>query len=269
MNRSMRCEIFSILGLIFFAGCASSSPPTPTVTRLSCEVPTIRPQPETKESQDKGGLQISMAPVAYTAGRADVVNVQQIEPPMGAVIWSGTGDRVYVRRTTRPVVAVNPDHIQFLVKVNNKMPRVFRGAGTVVQFNVGGRLQAVEQGGYSNLLGAIVPPRQEQQIEIIGPPLSALGAKKGTVGVFLYDVVTDQSDAGVVTAKQNFEWYFDYTIEPRQVEAEGKTEEGWMSIPDFQAEIARENQAAAQKMMPPGVHLPPYGPQGQPNPQPQ
>ena len=140
-----------------------------------------------------------------------------------------------MRKATRSQVAVEPANLSFLVTVNNKMPRVFHGAGTVVQFNVGGRVLAVNQSGYANLMGAIVPPQQQQQFTITGPTLAELGAAQGIIGVFLYDVVTGQNAAGVVTEKQNYEWYFDYTLTPRSVELPApRSEEMYMSQADFQ-----------------------------------
>jgi hypothetical protein len=217
-------------------GC-TSTPMAPRMTTLTSKVPVITPQPETKESQEKGGLEISIAPVTYSAVVDQRESVRQVPPPP-VTLFSHEG--VYVEVTNTPIMEVTPDSLRFVLTVNNKLPRVFHGAGTIVQFNVGGRLQAVDQSGYSNFLGTIIPPRQEQQIEIIGPSLSSLPSDKGIIGVFLYDVATNQSAAGVVTEKQNFEWYFDYTLEPREQVAESRTEQRWMSLFEYQQAVVRE-----------------------------
>ena len=212
------------------AGC--EAPPAATrSTTATVGVPVITPQAETRESQEKGGIDISIAPVTYTAAMQQHVHIQQIPPP--PIVWKSGGE-LYVRRTTTSTAVVEPQNLRFVLKVNNKMPRVFHGAGTIVQFNVGGRLQAVDQSGYNNFLGAIIPPRQEQQIEIVGPRLDALSAAQGIIGVFLYDVVTNQNEAGVVTEKQNFEWYFDYTLEPRELSGERRTEHVYLSAYEYQ-----------------------------------
>jgi len=168
----------------------------------------------------------------------------------GPLLAVGKQGQVHVRRTTNFTAAVEPDHLRFMLKVNNKMPRVFRGAGTVVQFNVGGRLQAVDQSAYQQILGAIIPPRQEQQIEIVGPALSSLTSDKGTIGVFLYDVVTNQNEAGVVIEKQNFEWYFDYTLQPQEQTVQSNSEERWMSISEYEQEMNRQNVERANRQQP-------------------
>jgi hypothetical protein len=128
---------------------------------------------------------------------------------------AGDGMNGYSRnKITESTAVPDPAELKFTVTLNNQMARVFHGGGTVVQFKVGGKLLAVQQAGYSELQNAIVPPRNEQQIVIYGPALSQIPAS-GTLGVFLYDVVTDQNDAGVVTAKANFQWFFDYKMESR------------------------------------------------------
>jgi hypothetical protein len=247
---ALRCASAFLLAVtVMSAGCVTPSAPTATVQKVSCNVPTITPQPETKQSQNKGGLEISVAPVHYDVARRESVTVRQVPPPP-IILTPQRSSSVYVERTTKPNVGVNPDRLKFIVKVNNKMPRVFYGAGTIVQFNVGGRLQGVDQAGYGNFLGAIVPPRQELQLEILGPSVSTLGESKGVIGVFLYDVVTKQDETGKVTEKQNFEWYFDYTIQPRQMEASASTEKLWMPVADYQEAMVRQSMERMQQNQP-------------------
>jgi hypothetical protein len=102
---------------------------------------------------------------------------------------------------------VDPAELTFLLTVRNGMSRVFRGAGALVQFNVDSRTQAVEQGRYVDFINALIPPGGESQIRIAGPDLSAL-QNGATLGVFLFDVVTAIDNAGNVTRRDNFEWYF-------------------------------------------------------------
>jgi hypothetical protein len=260
--------MFALTGL----GCTTPKAVATNKT-INCMVPTITPQPESKETQEKGGLQISIAPVSYGVRTEQDVTVTQVAPPP-IVLTTRGGTTVWVDRKTTTSASVEPDRIKFLVKINNKMPRVFYGKGTVVQFNVGGRLQAVDQFGYSNFLGAIIPPRQELQLEIVGPTLASLGAHQGTIGVFLYDVVTDQDKAGTVTEKQNYEWYFDYRLQPRAVPVEERLEhQTEMSIHEYQEVMTKQQMQRGmrqqQQMMqqaqqmqqqpPPGYAAPPAG----------
>ncbi len=158
-----------LLALILLGGCATTSEAPPAPTTLSTKLPVMSAMPETKPTQAKGGLEISIAPVTYKVVKQDVTAIRQVTSPFMSVTARPTD--VYVEETTKPKIGVTPDRIAFTVKINNKLPRVFRGAGTVVQFNVGGKLHAVDQAQYVNMQNAIVPPRSEQQIEIYGPPL--------------------------------------------------------------------------------------------------
>jgi hypothetical protein len=182
---------------------------------MICMMPIFTALPETKELQSKGGIQVSLTPISYQCRQDHEVSVKEVETDVSRAT-SGivrqlppTPGARFVEVTTTPRLKVAPDNLRFVVKINNQLPRVFRGAGTVVQFNVGGKLVAVDQTGYADLANIIVPPRTEQQVNIYGPPLSTL-PDETTVGLFLYDVVTRTDAAGNITEKQNFEWYFKY-----------------------------------------------------------
>ncbi|MBI2924490.1 MAG: hypothetical protein HYY24_02165 [Verrucomicrobia bacterium] len=207
------------ISLLVLSGCETPQRlerPKATAT-LSCKVPTITPLPETKEAQEKGGIEISVAPASYKPLLEKRIRHMRVEPNIGESLqislWLASippdqrGNYVFVEETTETSVKPTPDHLQFLIKINNKLSRVFRGAGTVVQFNVGGKLLAVDQAGYAQMLQAIVPPRTEHQLSISGPAVDVL-PDNATIGLFLYDVVTAIDAAGNVTEKQNYEWYF-------------------------------------------------------------
>ena len=150
---------------------------------------------------------------------------------------------MYVEQTTTPYLEPQPSRLQFTVRVNNKLARVFRGQGAVVQFNVGGKLIPFDKVDYKEFLNGIVPPRNETEFTIYGPTLDYL-PEKGTIGIFLYDVVTATDTAGVVTDKQNYEWYFSYTTQTAQESAEVNTKRGFVGIVEFQQEVLREQAEA-------------------------
>jgi hypothetical protein len=203
-------------------GCQHTQPQPPPTQKVSALKPSLTPLPETKPSQDKGGVEISVAPVVYTVVDGTKVTDRTLyERVKRDYDLSGRVFETPVRiieRTTTPVPKIQPDRLKFQVKVVNKMPRVFRGQGMVVQFNVAGKLHNVNPSGYADLVQMIVPPRNEFAVDIYGPPLSELPASC-PVGLFLYDVVTKTDDAGNVTEKQNFEWYWNYTTQLEEREA--------------------------------------------------
>ncbi len=96
---------------------------------------------------------------------------------------------------------------------------MFHGAGLVVQFNVAGKLVATDPRGFSEFANSIIPPRSQQQFEILGPDLNTL-PDQGALSLFFYDVVTNVDSAGNVSEKQNFQWDFQFTAQLKEQEME-------------------------------------------------
>ncbi len=207
---------------ILLVGCGILKPqPPPPPVNMSVLKPSLTPLPETKPSQEKGGVEISIASVAYTVVErskvTDQVTGESVDQEylLGGAIYQ-TPVR-YIKRTTTPILGTDPEKLKFQVKVVNKMPRVFRGQGMVVQFNVAGKLSAVDPSAYAELVQMIVPPRNEQTVYIYGPPTQEI-PPSCPVGLFFYDVVTQTDAAGNVIEKQNFEWYFNYATQREERE---------------------------------------------------
>jgi len=223
-------RLFTLATIGLLSGCAGNPPPgTPRVITISGKLPTLSPLPETKELQQKGGLQISVAPVPYELVPSGVSSDRAIQPSFMEKLGAPDGwqNMRFVERTTSSVLTVQPEALRFRITINNQLPRVFRGGGTVVQFNIAGKLLSVSEAGYADLVNVIVPPRTQQQIEIYGPPIAVI-PEQTTVGLFLYDVVTKTDAAGNVTEKQNFEWYFNYAVQTRDEPTEVKTQRLWV-----------------------------------------
>jgi len=229
----------AFLACTVFVGCASTEKASekPKKEVFEYRMPYLTPLAKTEESQSKGGLQISIAPVSYEVDHETKVTTESADPGLGQALLKGAAEGAsdqeqssdrYVRVEKVQVPRVEPDSLRFLVTVSNQMSRVFRGAGAVVQFNINGKLRGVDQSSYRSLTNAIIPPRNQQQFRIYGPSLSTL-PNKANIGVFIYDVVTKTDESGEVTEKQNFEWYFRYTTEVQKDTAIVKTKEGWVS----------------------------------------
>jgi hypothetical protein len=221
---------FSInLGIMFLVALMSTAaagdkrrkePPPQESAKVSVKLPTLALLGDTQASQDKGGLKISVAPVAYQTKTAYEYKTHRATPSFKEQLFSNhQPGSVFVERTRIPSRLVDPDRLRFTVILSNAMPRVFHGAGIVVQFNVAGKLSAVDELGYAELRNAIIPPRSEQQIEIYGPLLSSL-PDHGNLGLFFYDVVTKTDNAGNVIEKQNFEWFYDYSVQLKEEEVQ-------------------------------------------------
>ncbi len=246
MKKSIQLSSLAILLVV--SGCVAPPPAAPRTTSISARVPTVQTVAETKEAQEKGGLEIAVVPAAYKAVKKDRTTLEQIEPPAISIILSSPDQRnnqIFVEERTTPYLETEPHRLQFSVRVNNKLSRVFRGQGAVVQFNVGGKLIPFDRVDYKEFLNGIVPPRNEAEFTIYGPTLDML-PDTGTVGIFLYDVVTATDVAGNVTEKQNFEWYFTYTTRTEEQSAPWVLKQGWMNATVFQQRKMQEQMEAAQ-----------------------
>jgi hypothetical protein len=187
-------------------------------TTVAVKIPVITALGETKENQNKGGLLISIAPASYQVKEEVQHTLQNATPNFGENLLKPHTAIRFVQENWNPVYKADPERLTFLVTINNNMPRVFRGAGTVVQFNFGGKLAATTQDLYQELLNVIVPPRGQVQIKVYGPLISEV-PENNKIGLYFYDVVTKIDNAGNVTEKQNFEWYWDYKTRMEQKEA--------------------------------------------------
>lgn len=244
----MKTPFYSYLvSLLILAGCAAP-PRTPTVTTIRAKLPSVSVAAETKESQEKGGVEIAVVPAAYTAAPKTRVTLNRAQPPAIAVLLvpsSETKDQVFVEERTTPYLAVEPERLQFTVRVNNKLSRVFRGQGAVVQINVAGKMIPFDRIDYKEFLNGIVLPRNEASFTIMGPPLDLL-PDEGPIGIFLYDVVTATDVAGNVTEKQNFEWYFSYTTKQIEETAEWNVQQGYMDAATFERRKFQEERQSAR-----------------------
>jgi hypothetical protein len=89
---------------------------------------------ETKELQEKSGLEISVTSIPYETkdetveerGRVVYAGVSRMLTPDGA---ADVPFRV-VERTTHGTVTVSPDRVGSIITINNKMNHVFRGPGS-------------------------------------------------------------------------------------------------------------------------------------------
>jgi hypothetical protein len=220
---------FGLLASLVGVSCATgqvTAPPPPV--QMTCMQPTTTPLQETKEMQTKGGVELVLAMESFKCEQAFRNTVAAAPVPVAEQLLNAKnhpGQR-WVEVTKTPYFAIKPERLKVTLKVVNQLPRVFRGAGTVIQFNVAGKAWASKQEDYAEFTNIIVPPRGEQQIEIYGPPTDAIPAQ-ANIGIFLYDVVTKTDAAGNITEKQNFEWYYNYTLQRKEETGVAQVATGW------------------------------------------
>jgi hypothetical protein len=226
-SKIITCVVVLIVGLraanAQFSMKKKDPPPAPPPANVTVKVqiPSLAPMAESNASQVKGGLRITMEPTEFHAEESVIDSAREIAPPTKfGMVLKPAPNAIYVQHTQTPQLLVKPDRAIFHVHVNNDLPRVFRGSGIVVQFNVAGKVINVDPSGYGDLVNVIIPPRSEQEIVIVGPKVEDIPSPC-TVGIFFYDVVTKMDDAGNVTEKQDYEWYYSYRTQDTEQEIPG------------------------------------------------
>jgi hypothetical protein len=245
---------FVAVSEILLSGCGTlqETPPPPQMTQIECTIPqiTVIQDKINTETQSKGGLDITIVPALYKAARADRTTVTQVEASIGeqlALVGQNLQNKVYVEQDTTPQLIAEPNRLEFTIKIHNQLNRVFHGQGAVVQFNVDGKLIPFNNTDYKEFSGGIVPPLNDGDLVIYGPPLDTL-KDKGTISIYLYDVVTATDVAGNTTEKQNYTWDFSYTMQTSTDTAAAQKSRGLMDVGRYQQmqQQPQENQAAQQ-----------------------
>ncbi|HXJ56241.1 MAG TPA: hypothetical protein VNU68_06215 [Verrucomicrobiae bacterium] len=212
MNHSVtRLTTCALLAACLTACKSINHPPPDDKLILRYQLPVLTPVEPAKQDQEKDGIRISVAPYSYTS-KLTVQKEYRRAPALLILDHQYPAD---VRKT--PAIAVTPENLRFTIKINNRLERVLRLAGTVVSFQLAGKTVAVNKAGYEDFLNGIILPRQEGEFEVAGPNLSAL-PDHATIALLLYDIVTATDAAGNPTQRSNFEFFYTFSRENKEQE---------------------------------------------------
>jgi hypothetical protein len=243
-------KIFSLITVsaLLLTGCVTQQASPPQTTQIQCTIPKIDVIADkvNQQTQSKGGLDITVVPALYKAVRADKTTIRQVQPNFGEVMLMNNQTQVVVEQDAIPQLKAAPSRVEFTVKIHNQLNRVFHGQGAVVQFNVDGKLIPFNNTDYKEFSGGIVPPLNDADLKIDGPPLDML-KDKGTISIFLYDVVTATDVAGNTTEKQNYTWDFSYTMQAVTDTGGVQRSRKIMNVVEFQQLLMQEQQRQAQE----------------------
>jgi hypothetical protein len=247
MKKQLKIFSFLTISALLLTGCQTEQVSPPQMTQIQCTIPQISVIQDkvNTETQTKGGLDITVVPALYKGVRADKTTMTQVQPNFGEAMLMNMQTQVVVEQDAIPQLKAVPGRLVFTVKIHNQLNRVFHGQGAVVQFNVDGRLIPFNNTDYKEFSGGIVPPLNDGDLKIYGPPLDTL-KDKGTISIFLYDVVTATDAAGNTTEKQNYTWDFSYTMQTSTDTAAVQITRGIMNIGEYQQKMM---QAQMQQQM--------------------
>lgn len=209
-------RVLALAVIVGGIGCASRSGPVVEPFMTTCAEPTLTAV-QAPALQSQGDISITVAPIVPQCELRTMVSYVPTERPVSwrnLLVPGDTSASVpwYERRESQRLQA--GDDLGFTVTIVNQSPRVFRGAGMVVSYQVDGAEIATDAENYASVVNAQILPGQQRQVEIrnLGYGDAADGA---TIGLYLYDVVTERDDAGTPTVRSNYEWFFAMSSEER------------------------------------------------------
>jgi len=214
----------SWIALVFcVAACAAlnTTIPEPSVTtqHVPVRMPTIAALDPAQENQEQDGVRVIASAVPF-----NISNVLRCDYRFVPAILRKVAESPVDRRE-HAVPSIEPDAFRFKVRINNRLPRVLRLAGTAVAFQVSGRNVNVPQDRYADFLNGIVLPQQETELELSGPTLAeiigddmkGLPGDSATIALLLFDVVTETDGAGNPTKRANFQYFYKFNMPERSV----------------------------------------------------
>lgn len=183
-------------------------------------MPTIKALKKYPELQEKEGITLSVAPNQFHKKKYFSRKCEWIPETLDSILGNKEEDLLPSRKARWKVVEtpyykVEPYGLIFQVKIYNHLEHVLRLAGTVVAFQVEGKMISLDKANYQEFIDGFILPRQENVYKIIGPEIRLL-PKECNIALFLYDIVTETDAAGNPTKRTNFEWFFTYKKEIKE-----------------------------------------------------
>jgi hypothetical protein len=178
---------------------------------VSAAVPVITALDQTPLNQRRGGVTLTL-----TANSGQLKRSLQCKytPHQAMVLIMPAGASKATHQLYREARFEAPEAtsqaIDLQLTVRNDMERVFRGAGSALQFSIDGQARPAAQEAYMDFLNTQILPREQRVVKLSGLD-GAMLQRAGALGIFLYDVPTRTDAAGNIQARENFEWYFKVT----------------------------------------------------------
>jgi len=216
ISRSLKYLIFCVSIIFFFVCCVPSQPVDlePSEITVTYEMPVVRILEGYSELQEKEGISISVVPGNFTKMKLTRTRCDWVGTSLERLIGKEENDvlpdaQTYYKVVRIPYYEIQPENLIFNIKIYNHLDRVLRLAGTIVAFQVDGKMIHVDKANYQEFIDGFIIPRQEAEYQIYGPAINTI-SDTCNVALLLYDIVTKTDEAGNPTKKSNFEWYFNY-----------------------------------------------------------
>lgn len=176
---------------------------------VSYRLPVIKPTAKTTQSQTKGGVIISAEIIPFKAVR----NVKQEKTVTYADVTKAGYDNYEISST--PYYTVTPENIQFKIRIRNNEQVPLKLSEVGFAIIIDGTQWSFPTGYLDDWNKGLILTGFEKEYLINGPQLEGLYSAQ-VVYLFLNGVPTSYNEAGSVTKKNNFEWYFECKAETVQ-----------------------------------------------------
>jgi len=169
--------------------------------KVSYALPVINMTGKSIQSQTKGGVTITVEVVPFEVKRM----IHKSEPVVTYREQSGY-DNFEIKNS--PVYNVNPENITFKVRIRNNEQVPLRLSEIGVAIITDGTQWSFPSGYMDEWNKGMVMTGFEKDYYVKGPQLAGLASSQ-VVYIFLNGVPVSYDEAGSITKKSNFEWYFD------------------------------------------------------------
>lgn len=174
----------------------------PTTIQSTYKIPVVKPAAETQQLQTKGDVTVSVE--VYPFAEVRTVEVKN------SVVASSNPEFDQFEVCSIPKYDYAPKEITFKVRIKNGHSRILKLSEIALVILVNG-VQASMADRKEIWPQANVIPGGELSFNLSGPLCASLG-EESIIGIALYDVPSKYNQAGTVTKKENFEWFFNYSL---------------------------------------------------------
>ncbi|MFH1528396.1 MAG: hypothetical protein ABIG69_17460 [Bacteroidota bacterium] len=182
---------------------------------VSYRLPVIKPTAKTTQSQTKGGVIISAEIVPFKAIR----DVKQDKSVTYADATQPGYDNYEVSNI--PYYTVTPENIQFKIRIRNNEQVPLKLSEVGFAIIIDGTQWSFPTGYLDDWNKGLILTGFEKEYTINGPQFEGLYSAQ-VVYLFLNGVPISYNEAGSVTKKNNFEWYFECKAETVQKDEQKK-----------------------------------------------
>ena len=177
---------------------------------ISYELPIIKPASQTKQMQTKGGVTVSCEVNNFVVDR-------KLSEERNPTFADGNKPGYDLFEITRkPSYDVSPNDITFKITIKNNQDRVLKLIDVPIVMIVDGTQYSIPNDYLLEWKNALVVKGFSKDYAIKGPQIKGLNNGKA-VYISINDVPTSYDRAGNVTNKENFEWYFQTSLETKTI----------------------------------------------------